>query len=71
LGGAAGLYALATSDDVALAPGKGSNPVLAIAALGGGLVWGAMARGFRRLAARVLATRPVRLGVIMSFPLGD
>ncbi len=67
---AAGLYALAYVPTMwALRAGQGLNPVLAIAALGGGLVWGAMARGFRRLAPGVLAHALFDWAVIMMFPL--
>src|SRR5882672_4492832 len=67
---AAGLYALAYVPTMwALRAGQGFNPVLAIGALGGGLVWGAMARAFRRLAPGVLAHALFDWAVIMMFPL--
>lgn len=49
--------------------GGGLNPVLPIAALGAGLLWGAMARAFGRLAPGVLAHVLFDWAVVMMFPL--
>ncbi len=45
------------------------NPVLPIAALGAGLLWGGMARAFGRLAPGVLAHALFDWAVVMMFPL--
>jgi membrane protease YdiL (CAAX protease family) len=72
---AAGLYALAYAPSAwsLRAGGAGGiaalNPVLVVAALGGGLLWGAMARGFGRLAPGVLAHALFTWAVVMMFPL--
>ncbi len=47
----------------------GLNPILPIAALGAGLLWGAMARGFGRLAPGFLAHALFDWAAIMMFPL--
>ena len=52
-----------------MGPDAGLNPVLPLAALGGGLVWGAMARAFGRLAPSVLAHALFDWAVVMMFPL--
>jgi membrane protease YdiL (CAAX protease family) len=49
--------------------GGGLDPALVIAALGGGLLWGAMARAFGRLAPGVLAHALFDWAVVMMFPL--
>ncbi len=72
---AAGLYAIAYAPSAwALrAGGAGGlaalDPALFVAALGGGLLWGAMARGFGRLAPGVLAHALFDWAVVMMFPL--
>jgi len=50
-------------------PGAGLNPVLPLAALGGGLLWGAMARAFGRLTPGILAHALFDWAVVMMFPL--
>jgi membrane protease YdiL (CAAX protease family) len=45
------------------------NPILPLAALGAGLAWGAMARGFGRLAPGMLAHGLFDWCVLMMFPL--
>jgi membrane protease YdiL (CAAX protease family) len=45
------------------------NPVLPLAALGCGLVWGAMARGFKRLTPGILSHALFDWCVLMMFPL--
>lgn len=47
----------------------GLNPAVVAAALAGGLLWGAMARAFGRLAPGVLAHALFDWGVLMMFPL--
>jgi uncharacterized protein len=49
--------------------GMGLNPVLPIAALVAGLVWGGMARAFGRLTPGALAHALFDWAVIMTFPL--
>ena len=70
---AAGLYALAYVPAAwslrAVGPDAGLNPVLPAAALAGGLMWGAMARFFGRLAPSVLAHALFDVAVVMVFPL--
>ena len=71
---AAALYALAyvpTGWSLRAASGGdgGYNPVLVIAALGGGLLWGGMARAFGRLAPGILAHALFDWAVVMMFPL--
>jgi membrane protease YdiL (CAAX protease family) len=80
---AAGLYALAYAPSAwslragwagtAGAPGvhgiAALDPILVVAALAGGLLWGAMARGFGRLAPGVLAHALFDWAVVMMFPL--
>jgi membrane protease YdiL (CAAX protease family) len=66
----AGLYALAAVPSAfALRSGAGLNPVLVLAALGGGLIWGGMARFFGRLAPGILAHALFDWVTIMMFPL--
>jgi len=50
-------------------PGAGLDPVLPAAALAGGLLWGAMARTFGRLAPGILAHALFDWAVVMMFPL--
>jgi membrane protease YdiL (CAAX protease family) len=45
------------------------NPLVVAAALGGGLLWGAMARAFGRLFPSVLAHVVFDWAVVMMFPL--
>jgi len=69
---AAVLYALANVPTMwALRAGEGGalNPVLPVAALGAGLLWGGMARAFGRLAPGVLAHALFDWAVVMMFPL--
>jgi uncharacterized protein len=49
--------------------GGGLNPTIVAAALAGGLLWGAMARAFGRLAPGALAHALFDWGVVMMFPL--
>lgn len=69
----AALYALAYVPTAwslrADAGGGGLNPVLPVAALAAGLLWGAMARTFGRLAPGVLAHALFDYAVVMMFPL--
>jgi membrane protease YdiL (CAAX protease family) len=66
----AALYALAYVPTMwALRANAGIDPVLVIAALGGGLLWGAMARAFGRLAPSILAHALFDWAVLMMFPL--
>jgi membrane protease YdiL (CAAX protease family) len=70
---AAALYAIAYVPTAwslrAMGSGTGLNPVLAMAALAGGLVWGAMARAFGRLIPSVLAHALFDWAVVITFPL--
>lgn len=70
---AAAFYALAYAPTAwslrAVGPGGGLNPLLAMAALAGGLVWGAMARAFGRLVPSILAHALFDWAVVMMFPL--
>jgi membrane protease YdiL (CAAX protease family) len=71
---AAGLYALSYvpagwSLRSAAGGDGGYNPVLVLAALGGGLLWGGMARAFGRLTPGVLAHAAFDWAVVMMFPL--
>jgi uncharacterized protein len=50
-------------------PGMGLNPVLPVAALIAGLLWGGMARAFGRLAPGALAHALFDWAVVMMFPL--
>jgi hypothetical protein len=64
------LYALAYVPTMwALRAGEGLNPVLVIAALGGGLLWGAMARLFGRLVPGMIAHVLFDWAVVIVFPL--
>jgi membrane protease YdiL (CAAX protease family) len=66
---AAGLYALALAPTAwALRGPEGLNPLLIVAAAGGGLVWGAMARFFGGLAPAILAHALFDWAVLMMFP---
>ena len=67
---AAGLYALAYVPTAwSLRGPAGPDPILVVAALGGGLLWGGMARAFGRLAPGVLAHALFDWAVVMMFPL--
>ncbi len=71
---AAGLYAVAfVPTTCALrtmaGPTAGLNPVLVFAALGGGLLWGGMARIFGRLVPGIVAHALFDWAVVMMFPL--
>jgi membrane protease YdiL (CAAX protease family) len=70
---AAGLYTLAYVPTVwslrAEGPGGGLNPILLIAAVSGGLLWGGMARAFGRLVPGILAHALYDWAVVMMFPL--
>jgi membrane protease YdiL (CAAX protease family) len=69
---AAGLYALAyvpTAWSLRAGSGASLDPVLPVAALGAGLLWGAMARAFGRLTPGVLAHALFDWAVVMMFPL--
>jgi len=50
-------------------PAGGLDPVLPLAALAGGLLWGGMARGFGSLVPSVLAHALFDWAVVMMFPL--
>jgi membrane protease YdiL (CAAX protease family) len=50
-------------------PGMGLNPVLPVAAMVAGLLWGGMARAFGRLAPGALAHALFDWAVVMMFPL--
>jgi membrane protease YdiL (CAAX protease family) len=64
------LYALAYVPTMwALRAGAGIDPLLVVAALGGGLFWGGMARVFGRLAPSILAHALFDWAVLMMFPL--
>jgi membrane protease YdiL (CAAX protease family) len=66
----AALYALVYVPTMwALRTGAGINPLLVVAALAGGLLWGAMARAFGRLAPSILAHALFDWTVLMMFPL--
>ena len=70
---AAGLYAVANVPTVvSLSSGSGWaswNPVLLFAAAGGGVLWGAMARRFGRLAPGIVAHALFDWVVVMMFPV--
>jgi len=69
---AALLYALSsvpTAWSLRAADGGGLDPVLPVAALGAGLLWGGMARASGRLAPGVLAHALFDWAVVMMFPL--
>jgi uncharacterized protein len=67
---AAGFYAVAFVPTAwALRAGGGLNPLLVIAAAGGGLFWGALARVFGRLVPSILAHALFDWAVLMMFPL--
>jgi uncharacterized protein len=71
---AAGLYALsyvptAWSLRAMAGRGGGLNPVLPLAALAAGLLWGGMARAFGRLTPGILAHALFDWAVVMMFPL--
>jgi membrane protease YdiL (CAAX protease family) len=71
---AAGLYALAYAPSAwslkaTTGAGGGLNPMLSVAALGGGMLWGGMARAFGRLTPGILAHALFDWAVLMMFPL--
>ncbi|HEV3188892.1 MAG TPA: CPBP family glutamic-type intramembrane protease [Polyangiaceae bacterium] len=67
---AAALYAAAYLPTMwSLGEGAGPNPVLVVGALGGGLLWGAMARAFGSIVPSVLAHAGFDWAVVMMFPL--
>ena len=70
---AAVLYAVANVSTMwalrADGPGGGLNPLLPVAALGAGLLWGGMARAFGRLTPGILAHALFDWAVVMMFPL--
>jgi membrane protease YdiL (CAAX protease family) len=66
---AAGLYALAHVPTMWSLSAPGLNPFVPMAALGCGLVWGAMARFTGRLAPGILSHALFDWCVIMMFPL--
>ncbi len=67
---AAALYALAFVPTAwSLRGSAGLDPVLVVGALGGGLLWGGMARAFGRLAPGILAHALFDWVVVMMFPL--
>jgi membrane protease YdiL (CAAX protease family) len=67
---AAGLYSLSFAPTAwALRAGDGLNPLLVMVAAGGGLFWGALARGFGRLVPSILTHALFDWAVIMMFPL--
>jgi hypothetical protein len=69
---AAVLYAVAfvpTAWSLRAGGGGPLDPVLPVAALGAGLLWGAMARTFGRLAPGILAHALFDYAVVMMFPL--
>jgi membrane protease YdiL (CAAX protease family) len=69
---AAGAYALAYVPTMwALRGGLGLNPVLVVAALGGGLFWGAMSRVFGTLVPVVVTHAFFDWAAIMMMPLWD
>jgi membrane protease YdiL (CAAX protease family) len=66
---AAALYALSYAPTMwPLRSSAGMNPVLVIAAFGGGLLWGAMARAFGRLPPSIIAHAFFDWAAIMMFP---
>jgi membrane protease YdiL (CAAX protease family) len=68
--GAAFLYALAHLLTMwSLRSGSGLDPILPLAALAAGLVFGAMERAFGRLMPSILAHALFDWGVVMMFPL--
>lgn len=67
---AAVLYAAAYAPSAfVLADGAGPNPLLVLLALGGGFLWGAMARAFGRLVPGVLSHALFAWASVMMFPL--
>jgi hypothetical protein len=66
---AAALYAAAYLPTMWSLGEAGPNPVLVVAALGGGLLWGAMARAFGSIVPSVLAHAGFDWAVVMMFPL--
>jgi hypothetical protein len=66
---AAGLYALAIAPTAWSLGAGGTNPVMIVAALGGGLMWGAMVRFAGRLGPAIVAHALFDWAAIMMFPL--
>jgi len=67
---AAALYGLALLPTAwALRAGAGYNPLLVIAGVGAGLVWGGMARAFGGLAPSILSHALFDWAALMMFPL--
>jgi membrane protease YdiL (CAAX protease family) len=67
---AAGFYSLSFAPTAwSLRAGDGLNPLLVVAAAGGGLFWGALSRGFGRLVPGILAHALFDWAIIMMFPL--
>jgi membrane protease YdiL (CAAX protease family) len=67
---ATGLYALALVPTAwALRASSGPDPMLVLAAVGGGLLWGGMARAFGSLVPGILAHALFDWIVVMMFPL--
>jgi len=67
---AAGLYTLALAPTAwSLGSASGLNPMLVVAAAGGGLVWGGMARVFGGLVPSILAHALFDWAALMMFPL--
>jgi membrane protease YdiL (CAAX protease family) len=66
----AGLYSLAYVPTMwALAAPSGPNPILPLAALGAGLVWGMMARRFGRLTPGIVAHALFDWCIVVMFRL--
>jgi membrane protease YdiL (CAAX protease family) len=65
----AGLYGLAHVPTMFALEMGGLNPILPLAAVGGGLVWGGMARLFHRLTPSILAHALFDWCILMMFPL--
>ena len=66
----AGLYTLALAPTAwSLGSAAGLDPMLVVAAAGGGLVWGGMARAFGGLVPSILAHALFDWAVLMMFPL--
>ena len=66
----AGLYTLALAPPAwSLGSAAGLDPMLVVAAAGGGLVWGGMARAFGGLVPSILAHALFDWAVLMMFPL--
>jgi membrane protease YdiL (CAAX protease family) len=67
---AAGLYTVANAPTaMALSGRAGLNPLLVLAAAGGGLLWGAMARRYGRLVPGIVAHALFDSAIVILFPL--